>query len=388
MNKGDAGIVITMVQQLKKVFDNPHIIICSLYPELDKGKYGEDVEVIAPPIRPLQSGTKVKRLFHNLWSFLRLRKALKLKKSKIDFIEKLDSVDLVLSCGGGFMQCRSIKEFFSDFIYHYAQLESVRLKNKKYFIFAQTVGPFCDFAKKAITKIMNNANAVLARENISFNYVKKNYPSARLFGTADIAFLLGKKTFPIELPNDKIKIGITVRKWIFPGVANREKAQNNYINAFVNFLKLPQNKQYEFYLMPQVIGPGDDNDLVYSQIISDKVNLMNVHVIKKDLDPREVKYIYSKMDYFIGTRMHSNIFSLSEYVPCLAISYDYKTDGIMRMAGQDNYLIKIEKLNSKILTQKFKEMINDKEYKNRLELNIPRIKEKAKLNLRIVKDNI
>lgn len=389
MNKGDAGIVVAMVQQLRKVFDNPQITICSLYPDLDKGKYGDNVRVIAPPIHPIQDGSKLKRLSHNMNGFLKTFIMQKLKIDGNEFLEALNSSDLVLSCGGGFMQCRSVKEFLSDFIYHYTQLELVRLVGKKYFIFAQTVGPFSSFVKVAITKIMNSAEAVLARESISFNYVKNSYPKAKLFNTADIAFLLKKEKQPMKFLEDKIKVGVTVREWSFPGTNNRKQAQENYIRAFVEFFdSTMDNNKYEFYLMPQVIGPGKDNDLVYSQKILNRTKSKNIRIIKDDLDPRKIKYIYSKMDYFIGTRMHSNIFSLSEYIPCLAISYDYKTDGIMKMAGQQDYLIKIENISAKLLNEKFQAMVHDKNYKEKLRLSVPKIKEKAKLNLQIVKDNI
>ena len=49
-NKGDAGIVVSIIENLKKKFPDAKIKIVSLYPEIDNGKYDPDVEVL-PPIR-------------------------------------------------------------------------------------------------------------------------------------------------------------------------------------------------------------------------------------------------------------------------------------------------------------------------------------------------
>ncbi|MNN85513.1 colanic acid biosynthesis protein [compost metagenome] len=90
------------------------------------------------------------------------------------------------------------------------------------------------------------------------------------------------------------------------------------------------NYNASIYIMPQVIGPGPDNDLLISREVFQEVrNIDSVHLVDHDLTPEELKYLYSKMDLFVGTRMHSNIFALSEHVPCVAISYDLKPDGIM-----------------------------------------------------------
>lgn len=61
-----------------------------------------------------------------------------------------------------------------------------------------------------------------------------------------------------------------------------------------------------------------------------------------------MKAIYSFYDYIIGTRFHSLIFSLSEHVPEIAISYDgYKSVGIMKDMKLDDYVIDIADVTEK-----------------------------------------
>jgi colanic acid/amylovoran biosynthesis protein len=50
------------------------------------------------------------------------------------------------------------------------------------------------------------------------------------------------------------------------------------------------------------------------------------------------------MDIFIGTRMHSNIFAVSEGVPVIAIGYQHKTRGIMEMMDLEKWTIEINDL--------------------------------------------
>ena len=50
--------------------------------------------------------------------------------------------------------------------------------------------------------------------------------------------------------------------------------------------------------------------------------------------------------------MHSNIFALSMGVPVIAIGYQYKTRGIMQMAGLEDWVTDIQKVTPELLTEK------------------------------------
>ena len=84
------------------------------------------------------------------------------------------------------------------------------------------------------------------------------------------------------------------------------------------------------------------------------------------------------MDYFVGTRMHSNIFSLSEGIPCLAISYDPKTDGIMELFDLSDYVIDINEIDTKKLVQTFKKLVqNQEKVKSKIDKKLINIKDNA-----------
>ncbi len=385
LNKGDAGIVISMVEQLRKIYEDSKIYVVSLYPEIDKGKYGNDVKVISAPIIPIQKGSKFTRIMHNLKYYIKENVSAR-TNCGTEFNKCIKNADIVVSCGGGYMQCRNLKSFFSDYILHYIQLEIAYIQKKKYIIFAQTVGPFSNVTKKIVYPIMKKSLGILTREEISYEYAKNNFSNPNIFLTADIAFLLNEIKYKNIIVSNKTKIGVTVRDWYFPNRNNREILKQHYFNAMVKFIDAVVVKyNADVYIMPQVIGPGLDNDLFISEEIKDRVQCKsNVFVLRNDLRPGEIKNIYAKMDYFIGTRMHSNIFALSENIPCLAISYDYKTDGIMRMVKMSEYIIDINDITFEKLFDKFSKLVEDQKCYERLNEEMINIKRKAYSNISLI----
>ena len=304
-----------------------------------------------------------------------------------DTEREIKSADLIVSCGGGYMQSHGFKKLITDYSNHYIQLLCATKTKKKFVIFAQTIGPFDRISKLITKKIIKNAELVLVREKRSYDYVLKNFKYKTMLLTSDAAFLLGKKTVNIDIKSNVMNVGITAREWIYPGYYDTQKKNLEYINSLSEFIDLIIEKyDSTIYLMPQCIGPDPDNDLIISNMIYDKVNNKEkCIVLKEDYSPEELKYIYSKMDYFIGTRMHSNIFALSEKVPCIAISYDYKTDGIMNLFKLDQYVININNLNSKILFSKYEQLINDKEVKKKIITQLNVIKKSSLKNYEVLR---
>ena len=47
----------------------------------------------------------------------------------------------------------------------------------------------------------------------------------------------------------------------------------------------------------------------------------------------EVKYVISKMHYFIGTRMHANFAAIYTHVPLFGLAYSYKFQGAFENNG-------------------------------------------------------
>jgi len=76
--------------------------------------------------------------------------------------------------------------------------------------------------------------------------------------------------------------------------------------------------------------------------------------INENLTCRELKLLYSHFEFFVGTRFHSVIFSLTSKVPSIAIGYGgNKAKGIMSFFELENYTVSIDDVESKQLIKMF-----------------------------------
>ncbi|WNQ10830.1 polysaccharide pyruvyl transferase family protein [Paenibacillus aurantius] len=390
LNKGDAGIIRAMVQEFRKKHPRAEIKVVSLFKDLDQGKYG-NCEVIDCIIKPYTGKSRLMKTIRNtaLYFLVWLLNLLGIPFNRT--VREFKEADIVVSCGGGYLKARNLAQFLGDFMYHYIQFLTAIQYKKPFVVYAQTVGEFGShpYVTSRIKKVLNKAALVLPREPISYNYLKGFVPDNRnFFETSDIAFLLEKKEIDSKslkglLAVKKTKVGITMRSWHFPGTPNRAWQLENYKNAMSKLIEhLVTRQNAEVFLMPQCIGPGEDNDLLISrEVYAPFQENRSVHLVDNNLTPEELKYVYSQMDLFVGTRMHSNIFALSEKVPCVAISYDLKTDGIMKAVGLKDYVLDIKDLNEGGLRAKIDQALARRDLmKQTLETSIPQICSKARMN--------
>ncbi|NQT55509.1 MAG: polysaccharide pyruvyl transferase family protein [Desulfobacteraceae bacterium] len=308
-------------------------------------------------------------------------------------IKSYANFDLIIACGGGYLlQPGKLPKLdrwlrIHDTLLFAYDFYLAKAFNKPYILYNQSIGPFfrrSDFM--AYIRFMRDAKVVLCRESLTYERLKEVGVS-NIKQVADIAFHLAPKHSNLltkyTKKMDGTKIGLTVRKWLD---SNR---QDFYENALAEFIRnvLSQDDKAQFYFMPQVHYPvGDDDDSIVSLRIRDKLptNLSkSVHLITEDLHPAELKYTIGQMDYFVGTRMHSNIFALSMGIKTIAIAYEPKTVGIMKDLGLSRYVIPMEESDGDNLLSLFNELHEDVNYLSVLSTNLEYIKQLAFCDLKV-----
>ena len=388
-NKGDAGILLGTVNTLKQIYgeNNLDIRVLSFTPEEDKKRYCMDKtitnvysNVLNPhPYKHTKIGKiiAVLKLFMTyIYMFIFSNLNLNHLINKYDNFRTLSESDFIIVCGGGFLGGKKMESLM-----HVFQMYINTKFNKKVYVMGTSIEPMSNWGIKKITdKVLKRMTHVYAREIITYEYLKKILPESKFTLIPDMAFMLEdiyKKNPLIEELRNKSNIiyGITVRKWNFPNSKNPAEQMEKYINSIVDFMNQEIENNNIFVFVPQVIvGYADDTD------IARKIKLKlkktdGFKIITDDLSPVEIKTLISNFDYFIGTRMHSNIFAISMKIPTIAIAYEKKTNGIMHTANLDDYVIEIEEINKKILTEKTKMQIsNDTEIKNELNFNVEKIR--------------
>lgn len=393
-NKGDAAILLGIVEALKRQYgeNNIEINILSFTPEIDNEKY-----CTLKCIKKVYSNTlnpfpykqtklgKVKAVFKLFFRMIKL-----FLKSKISFkrlIEKEESLkvlsksDLIIVCGGGFLGGKKY-----DSLMHVFQIYLDTLFNKPVIVMGTSIEPIKKkIIKRYTEKVLKKVDFIYAREKITYDYLKNVVEEDKLDLIPDMAFMIDEKPKKLELienirKNTNMVFGITARKWNFPNLKTSSKeAMENYKKAiFKMMINYIEKYNAYFVFVPQVIADTNNDTIIAKEIrglITEEYK-KNIVIIEDDLSPEELKTLIGNFDYFIGTRMHSNIFATSMRIPNIVIAYEKKTNGIMEIVGLEDYVLEIDTVTSDELISKIDKCINNKtKIINYLNTKIPELKQ-------------
>lgn len=212
---------------------------------------------------------------------------------------------------------------------------------RKYILLPQTYGPFED--KKCRDRsihILNHADYIFCRDKKSMEYIRAlGIKSTHLQLTTDMAFALPYNEEKYTIDSNNIKIGINVSGLLWKGGFERKNQFGlsfDYRQFIYDILTYFTDKvNAEVYLIPHVIDNAEsarDDDYRYLKTISE--NNTFVKIAPAFSSPIDAKSFISKMDFFIGSRMHATIASFSSGVPTVAVSYSRKFEGLF---GSMNY---------------------------------------------------
>lgn len=397
-NKGDAGILLGIVEYLKECYKDVSIDILSFTPEEDKKRYCEDSaisnvysNVLNPhPYNHTYFGRKVAiiKLFLSFVYQLVLSKiCLKRLIAKKGEYKSLNDADIIVVCGGGFLGGKKFDSFM-----HLFQIYINTLFGKKVVVMGTSIEPVNNGVIKFVTeRVLKRVDYIYAREIITYEYLQTFMTKQKFELIPDMAFLLPnvKKKSPYleKTKNVKKYIGITVRKWNFPNEKNPTEKMINYKKSLAEFMtKYIKERRYSFVFIPQVIVDyGNDTDVAkeIKSMLPKEIREKFI-IIENDISPIEIKTLIYNTDIFLGTRMHSNIFATSIGVPTIAIAYEKKTNGIMHTVGLDDYIVEMNSITLEELFSKMQLLENNYDnIKNSLKEEIEKIRKEIneKLNL-------
>ncbi len=275
--------------------------------------------------------------------------------------------DLVVSKPGGFLY--SSGRGISLLVAIYSILYAV-LAGKPVYILPQSIGPLKRWWEKQLVKrLLEKVRIVMVREPVSMQLLKDigvRNPNCQL--VADMAFAYraadaeaGREWLVRHGLNPQIgfpMLGMTVINWgaQFGGYSLQDKYEEACRLAIRHFVEKINGRVVIF---PQVWGPlPSQDDRIPAHNILDRLPDVSagVKVVDQPIPAELLKSIYGWMQLFIGTRMHSNIFALSQGVPVIAIGYLHKTRGIAEMVGIEKWVLEINETSGTILKQKLIEL--------------------------------
>jgi len=401
-NAGDAALTRVTIQQIHQHFPNCNLTIAIDDIESHTGEEKAVGSFYGFVKRDDGMGESGWRLFNLFWlipaSLLPLisyklfgRTALPTTSRYLqNLLQSYFKADLIVSKPGGFLYSsgRGITLMISLYTLAYALLAG-----KPLYIFPQSIGPFKrNLECELVRWVLSNARVVMVREQISFRQLQEcNLSHPRCWIIPDPAFAFQAapvrdgeawlRSVGIDPSTDKPLLGMTVINW--EAQNTRYDRQREYeaacASAAQTFIERHGGK---VILFPQVCGPSaSQDDRIPARRIA--ARLQNLHdsvlMVEERLPPDLLKSIYGLMDIFIGTRMHSNIFALSQKVPVIAIGYQHKTEGIIQMLKLDRWIIDIQHISVDILKEKLDALWKEKsEVRRQLERSLPDVIQKAK----------
>ena len=287
------------------------------------------------------------------------------KKAKAAFVK-----------GGGFLHAYggatdTYKIYF--FLYHINLALSMGIP---VYVMPNSYGPFADSAsKKMVQKCLSKCQLVYSRESISQQVLKESCGIDSIL-SRDLAMYLEKDNkFDAEeilrqkgiMLNSGKMVGITVRPYRFPGKQNADELYEQYKKTICKYIIWLTDNGYHPVLIEHVFSENyHERDIICINEIAEMVHASGYFVdifSALELNCKQMKSIYGVMDFLVGTRFHSVIFSLTEGVPVIAITYGgNKGDGIMKDIGLSDYALPIDQLTDSILIDKFIELTRDREF--------------------------
>lgn len=283
--------------------------------------------------------TRINQLLINYFLFKNFKKTMfddNLKR----LIEDYKKADLIFFVGGGYLRSQqgitqSINLLMTLLLFQFAKAAA-----KKKIIAPMSFGPFAyKWQEKYAARILKDFDLVAAREQYSFDVLKKNKVN-NLIRSSDTALFIKPEVGIGKKVNKNFTLGFTIRKWLSP--FKQKKFEKDFLIAVKNFAKL--NKA-TIQPIVQVDAPKyGDHDASLTEEIAEELQQAGVKVnpISKVKDIHKTAGVYGKIDLLLGMRMHSNILAAVHGTPFVAISYEYKTEGISKDLGLIDYCVRIE----------------------------------------------
>lgn len=404
-NKGDIAIIIGMLESLKRI--GCRLSILSHDTDITaRHLRGYEIDVVKNLIDRNDGRNTLLWITSVTWQIVKCMCWISLKILGINikflfdkrtrlFVEAYENADTILSSGGGYIHDSRgpiiIFAFFNIYIGY--------LLKKRVILYSQSIGPIRNKIYRYIAKfVLNRVYMILVREEISKDVLDKlGVYKPVVYITADPAFiykemndgdiqkLLHKEN--ILENNSRILVGITVRHWHYPVCSDPISKFESYKRSIANVCDyIIEKLDATVVFVPMVVMVNEDERDTAKGIIEYVKYKDRTKIITEDYSSVELRYIIGKMDMLIGTRFHSIIFAVTMNVPVVAIAYEHKAFGIMRMLNLEQFVCDINDLRTDELILKINNVLNNKnEIKNELRSKIDVLQERALLTAELIK---
>jgi polysaccharide pyruvyl transferase WcaK-like protein len=240
--------------------------------------------------------------------------------------------------------------FPEDEIESLLNLALCKAKNIPFGILANSAGPFNNPERKEIRlNLFKDALFWTVREDLSFNYVK-NFVAGTEFPNhlgADVAFAhpdrspadflppWQNKDFyqALEFINSKPTIVVTLTD--SDGYRRLDMTQellkpSTYLSKVGRFLKhIVEKTGCQLMIFPHFYGKLEEQQVIQT-VIEESGILSGISVLNPLLHTEAHLYLYKAAEFAVTFRYHPLVFAARSSCPFMAVSYQYKFDGVLK----------------------------------------------------------
>ncbi len=360
LNAGDATISLCQLRVLREVLGPAEITVTSRTPELDRRLYDSPDVCVLPPLFPAPSvfSTAAQRLAGTARGLAAVR-------PKRQLLAAIRRADLVVSSGGGYLFSARRTVPGPMFLQAWAQVRVAQRMGRPVLFAPQSFGPLANRpAERLLRRLLadGRVRAVLAREEASLDLVRNLLGGTGREDTAslcpDLAFLAEERlpeasAVPPEMAAlPPPRLAVTVRDWLSPGRSARRRGarRHEYVEAVASACgAFCRRTGGSVAVLPHARGPGalEDDRAVSAELHGrlqgtapgGRTALVD---LPGDALPARVEAAVGAADVVLGTRFHSVILALVAGVPAVALGYQPKSLGMMRMMGLERYCLPMD----------------------------------------------
>jgi colanic acid/amylovoran biosynthesis protein len=374
LNSGDAAIVLGQIGLLRELFGDPRIVATSRTPRRDRGFYERLGVDVLPPVfqTPSVFGSPVR-------GFAGCARGAVSVSGKRRLFAEVRRADVVISSGGGY--------FFSTrralpgpmFWQAYAHV-AMALRVGQPVVFApQSFGPFRNrAAAAALRRLLSHRDArrVLAREEVSLELLHRLLGAAardRIALCPDLAFLFEPpEPRPDEPAVPRVPrpvLAVTARDWLFPDRPHSQRvaARQGYLGALAAACaEFHRRSNGSIVVFAQARGPGrleDDRPISRELVAALHDTVPASHVafaeLPDDAPPERIVSVIRTADAVLASRFHSAILAMLAGRPAVALGYQPKSIGMMKMLGLERYCLPMDDLDAGRLLPLLDEVLQD-----------------------------
>jgi len=397
-NLGDRAILAAMISQMRRIFPGCRIAISTsesamcrhYFPECEvfPGIFDAETKNL-----PTKAAAGARTALNALPRFLRaylLEIRIVLRFAYVSLLARLGShripvlgeyrrADLLLSVGGDFFSgTYGCLGFVSR------EIGLAKALGKPVIIYAQSIGPFSGGDIKRARKYLNMVDLILARDQETAELLTRYGVRAPVEVTADCAVILE--------PVINQKVRETVRRYGLGsnsvGFALLEERFTNlaaatygaYVLGMTELIRHARRAGYSPILI--VAGPADASQTeAMKRRLGDDTPVFNA----LDLEPSEVKAVFSHMRALVSSRMHPIIIGTSAGTPAMGVGKLLKMNNYLRAAGLEEYYISMVDFDLARAKALFDKLVGTEDAVSRLRERLPVLSARSEDNVVRVK---